>query len=116
MPILWTVCGILTGLSLPANGEGIIAEISAYSEIETCPFSRCVMASGRRAYIGAVACPRTLKFGTRIAIGGLGEFVCEDRVSERLEGRYDIFMGMGSESYVKAKDFGIKKLKVEVIE
>lgn len=115
LPLVLTVCGILTGLSSPTSG-GAVVEISAYSSVESCHTGRdCLMASGRQAYIGSVACPRTLKLGTRVVIGGLGEFVCEDRTAERLEGRFDVFMGYGGEAYQRAKNFGLKKLKVEII-
>ena len=98
---------------LPINvNKGEIKTITAYSELDSCHYANCVMASGKRAYVGAVACPRNIKLGTKIYIDGFGELICEDKTALKFNGRYDIFMGYGEEAYKKAIAFGIKKLLV----
>ena len=72
------------------------------------------MASGKRAYIGAVACPRAVAIGTRVIIDN-EEYICEDRTAKKYDGRIDIFMGYGKESYNKAINYGIKKKKVKYL-
>lgn len=65
------------------------------------------MASGRRVYVGAVACPRAMKLGTVIEIEGMGRFTCEDRMAQRLEGLFDIYM----DSIGEALAFGRQSLQ-----
>jgi 3D (Asp-Asp-Asp) domain-containing protein len=91
----------------------ILAEVTAYSEIDSCHYPGCIMASGERAYTGAIACPRELDLGLRVRIGD--EFyVCEDRTAKRFNGRFDIFMGYGPEAHQKALEFGINELEVVI--
>ena len=71
------------------------------------------MASGKRAYVGAVACPRTWELGTKIEIDGI-EYTCEDKYNKNLDDRIDIFQGYGAESYEKAVVYG-KQIKTIVI-
>ena len=87
------------------------ATVTAYSEYDSCHYENCEMASTKRAYVGAVACPREIELGTKVIILGR-EFTCEDRTALRFNGRYDIFMGYGQEAYNKAVNFGIKELPV----
>jgi len=93
--------------------EPIIATITAYSSVETCE-GDCIMASGNEAYIGAVACPREIKLHTRVLIDNT-PYICEDRTSIRFNGRYDIFLGYGQQSYAKAIKFGKQKRQVQVL-
>lgn len=65
-----------------------------------CPSYECgalghgITASGTRAVEGVtVACPRTLPFGTRLAIEGVGVRVCEDRGSAIRGKHLDLFVG-----------------------
>lgn len=92
--------------------EGSMMTITAYSELDSCHYENCAMASGKPAYVGAVACPRHIPLGTKLEIAGLGEFTCEDRYSKRLEERIDIFMGYGQESYDWAVSFGKQQREV----
>jgi 3D (Asp-Asp-Asp) domain-containing protein len=95
--------------------KGIVREVSAYSEFDSCHTGKsCKMKSGKKAYIGAVACPRNIKLGTKVKIFGK-IYICEDRTAEWVDGRYDIFMGYGQESYDKAIQWGVKKTEVELI-
>lgn len=72
------------------------------------------MASGKNAYVGAIACPRNIKLNTRVAIDG-DLFICEDRTNIKYNGRYDIFMGYGEEAHKKAINYGIQKRVVQVL-
>ena len=72
------------------------------------------MANGVRAHIGAVACPRSLELGSKVLIDGV-EYECSDRTALRLDGRFDIFMGYGQESYNKAINFGKRELTITVL-
>lgn len=90
------------------------AETTAYSEIDSCHYEGCPMASGKRAYVGAVACPRSMELGTKILIDGK-EYTCEDRTAKKYDGRFDIFMGYGEESYQTAISYGIQKKEIAII-
>ena len=93
--------------------ETILAEVTAYSEFDSCHYENCIMASGKRAYVGALACPRNISLETRVFIDGK-EYVCEDRTNKDLNGRFDIFMGYGKESYQKAIEFGLQRKNVVI--
>jgi len=93
----------------------IEAEVTAYSEIDSCHYDGCPMASTNRAYKGAIACPRDIELYTRVVIEGK-VYTCEDRTNKNLDGRWDIFMGYGQESYDKAINYGIKTLTIEIYE
>jgi len=89
------------------------AVITAYSsspdETWGDPF---IMASGRRVYEGAIACPAWLSFGTIVEISGR-QYVCEDRMNIRFRdsNRFDIW----KTSKQAALTFGIQKAYVDVI-
>jgi 3D (Asp-Asp-Asp) domain-containing protein len=107
----------------PFTGAKIInATVTMYSGIESCSEApKCTMASGKPAYDGAVACPRSIPLGTRISIynpkdkeNTLRALVCEDRTAKRFDGRFDIFAGRDMNAYNYAKNYGIKKLQVTI--
>jgi len=91
--------------------EGEIRTVSAYSEFDSCHYENCIMASGKRAYIGAVACPREINLGTKVEINKT-IYICEDRTALKFNGRFDIFMGYNQEAYDKAIQFGLQRLNV----
>lgn len=91
-----------------------VSTVTAYSEFDSCHYDDCVMASGKRAYVGAVACPRALPLGSPILISGR-PFTCEDRTAKKYDGRFDIFLGYGAPAHEEAKQFGVRKLLVEII-
>jgi 3D (Asp-Asp-Asp) domain-containing protein len=103
---------------LPERGQSSVEKtikiVTAYSELDSCHYKGCPMANGKKAQVGYAACPRDIKLGTKIEIEGIGELICGDRTAKSLDGRYDVFMGMGNESYIKAKEFGIKELEVRI--
>lgn len=98
-----------------AEFEGIEAEFTAYNamvgQTDDDPYT---MASTRRVYEGALACPLKYKFGTRIEIEGLGIYTCEDRMAiEKREGEYfDVFMWEEDAAW----KFGKKTLSYKIID
>ena len=94
----------------------IQAWVTAYSEIDSCHTgSSCLMASGNKAYIGAIACPRNIKLFTRVSVDGK-IYTCEDHTALFIDGRFDIFIGYGQESYDKAIEFGKQPKRIEIID
>ncbi|MEW6606053.1 MAG: hypothetical protein AB1414_01195 [bacterium] len=84
----------------------IKAIVTCYSPYESCSNSGCIMASGKKVYSSAIACPRKYKFGTKVEIDG-EEFICKDRTARRFDGRFDIFKW----DYQEALNCG-KKIKI----
>jgi 3D (Asp-Asp-Asp) domain-containing protein len=124
----WLICFINTAIqpvnaktseplalnSLPVNEDKpsykIVAQITAYNaeigQTDDRPFE---MANGENVYVGAVACPRRLKFGTAVEI--LGKmYICKDRMNIRYTNNFDIFMF----SYADAIKFGRKDLLIKI--
>ncbi len=100
-----------------AYGEGKTTKIGTFTaytassaQIDKIPR---LMASGKAPYIGAVACPKHLEFGTRIRIQGMGEYTCEDRMHRRYrnKNRFDIFM----KDRNRALKFGKQQLRYEIV-
>lgn len=93
---------------VPEEKEWKTAEFSAYTaSSDETDASPLVMASGKMVYIGAVACPRSVELGTRIEVRGLGVYTCEDRMNERYQNHFDIFMVTKGD----ARNFGRKTLE-----
>lgn len=101
--------------SVVCEGESAVvnAYITAYSEIDSCHYKGCPMANGEKAHIGAVACPRRYSLGTKVQIDGV-DYICKDRTAQYVDGRWDIFMGYGPESYAKAIKFGKRYKEVTI--
>jgi len=94
--------------------EFVEGEFTAYNPTkEQCDDEPLIMASTKKVYDGAIACPSKYEFGTKINIVGLGEFICEDRMNKRYrDGEYfDIVMFDKNE----ANEFGRKKLVYNLI-
>ena len=100
----------------PKQEVSEIATVTGYTAIESCSNTGCHMANGEKAYVGAIACPRKLSFGTVVTIEGFGDLICSDRTALRFDGRYDVFMGYTQEDYQKAIQFGKRQLKVIIKE
>lgn len=83
----------------------VTAYTSSVSETDSTPHTT---ASGTRTKEGTLACPRTIAFGTKVTIAGK-VYTCEDRTSEKYDGRYDIWMA------TKAEAFEWGKRRVEVL-
>ncbi len=64
------------------------AVVTQYSAADSChnpdKNGKCIMASGRAVYVGAVACPNFLALGTKIKINGT-VYTCEDRYAQWLD-------------------------------
>lgn len=86
-------------------------EVSAYNaevgQTDDRPFE---MASGKTVYLGAIACPRDIKLGTKIEINNK-VYTCEDRMNKRYKNNVDIFMW----SKADALNFGRQKLLAKVL-
>lgn len=68
-------------------------------------------ASGRMPAAGrTIAAPRSIPFGTRIRIDGVGWRIAEDRTARRYDGRIDVFMRTHSD----AVKFGKRKAQIEI--
>lgn len=87
-----------------------IGEFSGYTasiaETDSDPYT---MASGRKVYSGAIACPNGYKFGDKIEIENVGIYTCEDRMNARYRDKqnFDIYF----DSYDEAIKFGRKQIK-----
>ena len=91
-------------------------KITAYSSIESCHYPKdnlCLMADGRIAEIGAIACPRSFILGTEFRINGK-EYICRDRYNKYLSERFDVWFGYGIDNYLRAKEWGVKYLEVYI--
>lgn len=85
-----------------------VAEFSAYTaSVDETDANPLVMASGKMVYVGAIACPASMKFGTKIEVRGVGEFTCEDRMNSRYSEHFDIFKMTKDEAF----KFGRKTLE-----
>lgn len=96
------------------TSEVALVTVTAYSAVESCHYEGCVMASGKKAYVGAVACPRYLKLGTKVMLGDK-VYTCEDRTAVRYDGRFDIFFGYEQADYQRALRFGIQRMNFQLV-
>lgn len=93
-------------------------KITAYCAKKCCcgEYSDGVFASGRKVYVGGVAC-NWISFGTKLTIGDK-IYTVEDRGAKSLFGsksnkikHIDIYMA----SHQEARNFGVQYAKVEVL-
>lgn len=90
----------------------IEAEITAYQPIwQQTDNTPLIMASGKKVYRGAIACPIWLEFGTMVEIDGR-VYICEDRMNRKYPNRFDILMF----SYEDAKNWGIQTKTIKIYE
>jgi hypothetical protein len=92
-----------------------IGEFTAYNPTrEQTDDTPLIMASGKKVYDGAVACPGDYDFGTLIEIEGLGIFTCEDRMARRFRDSnyFDILMF----DRTAALKFGRRTLRYKVLD
>ena len=98
--------------SLVEGGEVLVSAYSSTADqTDDTPF---IMASGKHVYNGAVAA-NFLPLGTKVRFPeqyGDKIFTVEDRMNRRYSFKMDIWM----ETREKALNFGLKKLKYEVVE
>jgi 3D (Asp-Asp-Asp) domain-containing protein len=96
-----------------AQQDAILGEFTAYnSEVGQTDADPEIMASNKKVYAGAIACPTKYAFGTKIKVAGK-TYTCEDRMAERYrDGEYfDIWM----ESGIAADNWGRQTLEYEII-
>ncbi len=64
------------------------AVVTEYSKADSChnrdKTGKCIMASGREVYVGAVACPGFLALGTKVKVRD-AVYTCEDRYATWLD-------------------------------
>jgi 3D (Asp-Asp-Asp) domain-containing protein len=106
-------------ISKLAYSDNELWKITAYCACEKCCgiYADGITASGKKVSKGIVA-NNWLEFGTKVKIKGLGNFIVEDRGSKRYFGTkqekrkaIDVYFN----SHEKAKEFGVKYLKVKII-
>jgi hypothetical protein len=77
---------VVLAKAIPADSTGTVSSsfyaiVTQYSYADSCHNvveGKCLMASGRAVYVGAVACPRFLPLGTKVEVEG-EIYRCEDR-------------------------------------
>lgn len=99
-------------LLFSANAEAVTrtVTVTAYCACVKCcgPDAAGITASGKRAKVGMVAASRSIPFGTRLHISGLGWYTVQDRLSGRYDNRVDVY----TSSHAEAQRFGKRSLKV----
>ena len=99
---------------LPWVARAEVKTVTAYCACPKCcgKWADGITASGKPAREGVtVAASRSIPFGTKLRIEGVGVRVVEDRLSKRYDHRVDIYFA----SHEAARRFGIRRLNVEVI-
>lgn len=77
----------------------VTTTITGYTAREAETDSRPTeMANGNTVYVGAVACPRNIKFGTKVIIRDT-VYTCEDRMALKNDGKYDIYTETVAQAY-----------------
>ncbi len=105
--LLGFICAAVTS---PDYSKVVYAPVTAY----VCTLTEeCIMSSGKKGYIGAIACPRSMPLKTRVRVDG-EVLTCEDRTNLRYNGRFDRFMGYMDDDR-EALEHGIKVMRVEII-
>ena len=100
---------------IPKFQYSVMACISGYSSVETCPNRDCITASGKEADEYLIACPYHIPLGSVVKIKGIGRFTCADRTAYWIQEKYgDTFDLWFGDDYEGAKEFGRKYLEVEV--
>ena len=95
-----------------ASYHEIYSAVFGYnSEIGQTDSEPFIMASGKRVYDGAIACPTRMPFGAKVVVKGK-VFTCEDRMAERYrDGDYfDIWFA----SKEDAKNWGVVYTNVKI--
>lgn len=91
----------------------IISTISAF-----CHCAACCGVAGQPTASGAwpregitIAAPRSIPFGTRVHIDGIGWRTVQDRMARRFDGkRWDVFVT----DHQRAKRLGIRTVKITI--
>lgn len=102
-------------LYFAAGAEYKVYTVTAYCACEKCcgKWADGYTANGAKATEGVTcAASRAIPFGTKLEIEGVGVRVVQDRLAKKYDSRIDIYFN----SHQKALEFGIKKLKVKVVQ
>lgn len=103
-----------------ATGEAVIREVSAYNVgvVAQNDDTPCIPANGeniceavRQGYKRCAA--NFVPLGTRLRIEGYGECLVVDRMNSRYKSRVDI--AMAADQIAEARQWGVRKLKVEIL-
>ena len=84
----------------------ITAYSSSIDETDSTPFQT---ASGIETRLGIIACPEKIPFGSVVETPW-GQYICEDRMNKKHEGKFDIWM----ENKDEAKQFGVKIVPIKI--
>ncbi len=93
------------------SATNYIVTVTAYCPCKKCcgPNAKGITASGKKAVEGiTIAASRSIPFGTKINIPGVGNRIVQDRLSIKYDNRIDVFFN----DHEKAKEFGKKSLTV----
>ena len=125
-PLMLSAClaFAITGLAVasPPSKDSLMlgcATAEIYTVTAYCPCKVCCgqwaggpTASGRMPVAGiTVAGPRSIPFGTRVWIEGVGVRVVQDRLARKYDGRFDLYFA----THAEALRFGKRSLKVKVL-
>lgn len=107
----------LIAMTLAASLCGVLAK--QYTVTAYCACSKCcgkwadgITASGKPAVQGVtIAASRSIPFGTKLNIEGVGVRVVQDRLAARYDSRIDVFFN----DHKAALKFGKRNLNVEVV-
>jgi 3D (Asp-Asp-Asp) domain-containing protein len=114
-------CWGLAVASPPSKVSPMLEEstVELYTVTAYCPCKVCCgkwsggpTASGKMPKPGiTVAGPRSIPFGTRVLIEGVGERVVQDRLARKYDGRFDLYFS----SHKEALRFGKRTLQVRIL-
>lgn len=110
MRALWILCLAVT---LSQAAEWRTFEVTAYCHCaKCCGKAGQPTASGKMPKTGiTVAAPRSIPFGTRVKIEGVGIRIVQDRLAKRYDHRIDLFMS----NHKQALAWGKRKLRVQIL-
>jgi 3D (Asp-Asp-Asp) domain-containing protein len=124
MKLLACLAFAITGLACAAQPTKVStmleeSTVELYTVTAYCPCKVCCgkwsggpTASGKMPKPGiTVAGPRSIPFGTRVLIEGVGERVVQDRLARKYDGRFDLYFS----SHKEALRFGKRTLQVRIL-
>lgn len=100
--------------TIPAISDSKVYTVTAFCACKKCcgPNAKGITASGKPVVEGVtIAAPRSIPFGTKLYIEGVGIRIVQDRLAKKYDNRIDVFFN----SHEKALKFGKKRLTVTVI-
>jgi 3D (Asp-Asp-Asp) domain-containing protein len=105
--------GANTQFSKMSKGSFVVNASAYTAAADECGKSDGITASGKMVQANhTLACPRQYALGTKIAIDGMGTFVCDDRGGAIKGNHFDIYMQTKKEAFA----FGRRNLVAMVVE